>query len=202
MTMLEATVDSSDDAIVSKTLESIITSWNRGAEKMFGYGAAETVGQHTTLIIPPELQAEEDNVLASIRRGEKIDHFETVRQTKDGQRLHISLTVSPIKDAAGRIIGASKIARDITARKKQEKERAILAEREDAIRRAAEEANRLKDDFIATVSHELRNPLNSIVGWAGVMRSRKLDEKTSMRAVDAIMRAAQAQDQIIRASLD
>jgi PAS domain S-box-containing protein len=198
----QAIVDSSDDAIVSKTLDGIITSWNRGAENIFGYTAAEAIGQHITLIIPRERHPEEDHVLASIRRGEKIDHFETVRQTKDGRRLHISLTVSPIKDAEGRIIGASKIARDITARKKQEEERAILAEREEAARRAAEEASRLKDDFIATVSHELRNPLNSIVGWAGIMRSRKLDEKTSMRAIDAIMRAAQAQDQIISDLLD
>jgi PAS domain S-box-containing protein len=199
---LAAIVDSSDDAIVGKTLEGIITSWNRGAENMFGYSAAEAVGQHITFIIPPELHAEENNVLASLRRGEKIDHFETVRQTKDGRRLNISLTVSPIRDAAGRIIGASKIARDITARKKQEEERAILVEREEAARLTAEEANRMKDEFLATVSHELRNPLNSIVGWAGILRSRKLDEQMTTRAVDAIMRAAQAQDQIISDLLD
>jgi PAS domain S-box-containing protein len=201
-TILAAIVDSSDDAIVSKTLDGIITSWNRGAEKMFGYSAAEAIGQHITLIIPPERHAEEDNVLASIRRGEKIDHFETVRQAKDGRRLDISLTVSPIRDAQGRIIGASKIARDITARKKEEKERAILDEREEAARRTAEEASRIKDDFLAIVSHELRNPLNSIVGWAGILRSGKLDEKTSMRAFGAILRAAQAQDQIISDLLD
>src|SRR5215469_16455168 len=122
-----AIVDSSDDAIVSKTLEGIITSWNRGAENIFGYTAAEAIGQHITLIIPPERHPEEDHVLASIRRGEKIDHFETVRQAKDGRRLHILLTVSPIKDGDGRIIGASKVARDITARKQADEARERLA---------------------------------------------------------------------------
>lgn len=199
---LAAIIDSSDDAIVGKTLEGVITSWNRGAEQMFGYSAAEAIGQHITLIIPPERHAEEDDVLAHIRRGEKIDHFETVRQAKDGRKLDISLTVSPIKDAQGRIIGASKVARDITARKRADEERERLMAREEAARRTAEEANRLKDDFLATVSHELRNPLNSIVGWTGLLRSGKLDEKTVTRAVDAILRGAQAQDQIISDLLD
>jgi PAS domain S-box-containing protein len=199
---LAAIIDSSDDAIVGKTLGGVITSWNRGAQQMFGYSAAEAIGKHITLIIPPELHAEEDDVLAHLRRGEKIDHFETVRQAKDGRRLNISLTVSPIRNAQGRIIGASKVARDITARKRADGEREELIEREEAARRTAEEANRLKDDFLATVTHELRNPLNSIVGWAALLRSSKLDEEKSVRAVDAILRAAQAQDQIISDLLD
>jgi PAS domain S-box-containing protein len=199
---LVAIIDSSDDAIVGKTLDGVITSWNRGAEQMFGYSAAEAIGQHITLIIPPERHAEEDDVLSHIRRGEKIDHYETVRQTKDGRKLDISLTVSPLKDAQGRIIGASKVARDITLRKRSDEERERIMAREEAARRTAEEANRLKDDFLATVSHELRNPLNSIVGWAGLLRSGKLDEKTVARAVDAILRGAQAQDQIISDLLD
>src|SRR5688572_5392187 len=113
---LAAIVDSSDDAIVGKTLDGTITSWNRGAERMFGYTNVEAVGQHIFLIIPEDRRAEEIEVLARLRRGEKIDHFETVRQTKDGRRFPISLTVSPITDAQGRIIGASKVARDITER--------------------------------------------------------------------------------------
>jgi PAS domain S-box-containing protein len=117
---LAAIVDSSDDAIVSKTLEGFITSWNRGAERIFGYTAAEAVGQHITLIIPVERRAEEDGVLARLRRGEKVDHFETVRQAKDGRKIDISLTVSPVRNAEGRIIGASKVARDITERKRTE----------------------------------------------------------------------------------
>ncbi len=200
--LLAAIVDSSDDAIVSKTLEGIVTSWNRGAEKVFGYSAAEAIGQPITLIIPPERHGEEANVLAHIRRGEKIDHFETVRQTKDGRTINISLTVSPVRDAQGNIIGASKVARDITERKRAEVERERLMQQEQAARRIAEEASRLKDDFLATVSHELRNPLNSIVGWAGLLSSGRLDEKTIARAVEAITRAAQAQDQIISDLLD
>jgi PAS domain S-box-containing protein len=200
--LLAAIVDSSDDAIVSKTLDGIITSWNRGAEKIFGYSAEEAIGQHITLIIPTARHGEENDVLARIRRGEKLDHFETVRRAKDGRAVHISLTVSPVRDANGRIIGASKVARDITERKHAEEERERLASQERAARRSAEEANRLKDDFLATVSHELRNPLNSIVGWAGLLSSGKLNEQTSTRAIDAIMRAAQALDQIISDLLD
>src|SRR5579862_5620731 len=120
--LLSAIIASSDDAIVSKTLDGIITSWNTAAEKIFGYTAEEAIGRSIRMIIPPELQAEEDYVLSQLRRGEKIDHFETVRQTKDGRRLNISLTISPIKDAAGQIIGASKVARDVTKQKQADKE--------------------------------------------------------------------------------
>jgi PAS domain S-box-containing protein len=112
---LAAIVESSDDAIISKTLDGIITSWNRGAENIFGYTAAEAVGRSISLIIPLERRGEEDDVLAHLRRGEKIDHFETERQTKDGRRLDISLTISPIKDSTGQIIGASKVAREVFA---------------------------------------------------------------------------------------
>ena len=114
---LAAVVDGSDDAIVSKTLDGVITSWNRGAERIFGYTATEAIGQHILLIIPADRQAEEADVLARLRRGETIDHFETVRRTKDGRLVPISLTVSPVRDVEGTIIGASKVARDITERK-------------------------------------------------------------------------------------
>ena len=132
--LLAAIVDSSDDAIVSKTLEGIITSWNHGAEKIFGYSAAEAIGQHITFIIPPERHSEEDDVLAQIRRGEKVDHFETIRQTKDGRKVEISLTVSPVRDARGRIVGASKVARDITIRKQADIERQRLMGEAEAAR--------------------------------------------------------------------
>ena len=123
--LLAAIVDSSDDAIVSKNLNGIITSWNKAAERLFGYTAAEAVGQSVTMIIPPDRQDEEPRILARLRRGERVDHFETIRRCKDGTLLDISLTISPVKDANGRIIGASKIARNITERKRIEK--ALLA---------------------------------------------------------------------------
>jgi PAS domain S-box-containing protein len=118
--LLGAIVSSSDDAIVSKTLEGIILSWNAGAERLFGYSATEAIGQPITLLIPPERQDEESAILERLGRGERIEHFETVRVAKDGRRLEISLTISPLKDSAGRVIGASKIARDITERKQAE----------------------------------------------------------------------------------
>jgi PAS domain S-box-containing protein len=131
---LAAIIDSSDDAIVSKTLDGVITSWNQGAERLFGFSATEAVGQHITLIIPRERWAEETDVISRIRQGLSVDHFETVRRRKSGEFVDISLTVSPIKDAAGRIIGASKIARDITERKRVDaaldRERTLLQERE------------------------------------------------------------------------
>lgn len=114
---LAAIVESSDDAIVSKNLDGIITSWNRGAEHMFGYTAQEAIGQPVTILIPADRANEEPRILKRIRGGEKIDHYETIRRRRDGTLLNISLTVSPITDANGRVIGASKIARDITERK-------------------------------------------------------------------------------------
>ena len=121
--LLASIVESSDDAIVSKSLSGIIQSWNAGAERLFGYTADQAVGRHISLIIPPERIAEEDDIVASLKAGKRIDHFETERQRSDGQRLQVSLTISPIRDAAGTVIGASKIARDITERKRAEAER-------------------------------------------------------------------------------
>ena len=126
---LAAIIDSSDDAIVGKTLDGVITSWNRGAERLFGYSASEAVGKNILLIIPDDRREEEKDVLARLRRGEKIDHFETIRQTKDGRQIPITLSVSPIRDRSGRIVGASKVARDITER--------VLAQQ--ALRRAHDE---------------------------------------------------------------
>ena len=123
---LAAIIDSADDAIVSKNLDGVIQSWNRGAERMFGWTAAEAVGRHITLIIPEERRAEEDDIIARIRRGELVDHLETVRVAKNGRRLGVSVTISPVKDASGRVVGASKVARDITERRRLEDERARL----------------------------------------------------------------------------
>ena len=130
---LASIVDSSDDAIVSKNLDGVIVTWNRGAERIFGYSAAEAVGRSITMLIPPEMPNEEPNILARIRRGEHIDHYETVRRRKDGGTIHVSLTVSPLKNAEGTVIGASKIARDITERRHAEMALARRAEEQGAL---------------------------------------------------------------------
>jgi PAS domain S-box-containing protein len=124
---LASIVESSDDAIVSKNLDGIITSWNKGAERVFGYSAGEAIGQPITLVIPKDRQSEEREILTRIRRGERIDHFETARQSKHGSLIVVSLTVSPVKDANGKIVGASKIARDITEQKRNHELIATLA---------------------------------------------------------------------------
>jgi len=133
--LLAAIVDSSDDAIVSKRLDGIINSWNKAAERMFGYTAEEAVGQHITLIIPPDRRDEETKILQRLRRGERIDHFETLRRRKDGTLLDISLTISPVKDGSGKIIGASKVARDVTERRRAER---ALRESEERFRAIVE----------------------------------------------------------------
>jgi PAS domain S-box-containing protein len=199
---LAAIVDSSDDAIVSKTLEGVITSWNRGAERIFGWSAAEAIGRHITLIIPKDRHPKEDDVLARIRRGEIVDHYETVRVTKDGRLVDISLTVSPVKDAMGRIIGASKIARDITARRRLEEERDRLLILERQAREEAEASNRTRDQLMALVSHELRTPLNAVMGWARMLQNGDLDEGTRSHAVEVIIRNASTQAQLIEDLLD
>jgi len=118
---LAAIVESSDDAIVSKGLDGIISSWNKAAERMFGYLPDEAIGQHITLIVPSDRKDEEKEILARIGRGERVDHFQTVRQRKDGTLLEVSVTISPVRDSSGRVIGASKVARDITVQKRAEK---------------------------------------------------------------------------------
>jgi len=199
---LAAMVQSSDDAIVGKTLEGIITSWNPGATRIFGYTEAEAVGQSILLIVPPDRHEEEANVLRRIRAGEVIDHYETVRVGKDGRRIDISLTVSPIRDTSGRIVGASKIARDVTERKRIEAERAALLAREQAARAEADAANRAKDEFLAVVSHELRTPLNAVYGWARMLQAGQISGEEARRALATIVRNANAQLQLIDDLLD
>jgi len=124
---LASIIESSDDAIVSKNLDGIITSWNRGAERVYGYTAEEVIGHSITIVIPQDRHSEEREILARIRRGEPVEHFETIRQRKHGSLIAVSLTISPVKNAEGKIVGASKIARDITERKRNDEHIATLA---------------------------------------------------------------------------
>jgi PAS domain S-box-containing protein len=169
---LAAIVESSDDAIISKTLDGIVTSWNPAAARLFGYRPEEILGRPITTIIPLELHAEEVEILARLRRGERIDHYETERIAKDGTRIEVSLTISPVRDGTGTIIGASKIARDITERRRSE--------------RLLREADRQKDEFLATLAHELRNPLAPICAAAELLKHAKTLEP-ELRAATTIL---------------
>jgi PAS domain S-box-containing protein len=200
--LLASIVDSSDDAIISKNLNGIITSWNAGAERIFGYTATEAIGQSITLIIPPERLNEETEILRRLRQGESIEHFETRRRTKDGRQVSISLSVSPVRNRQGVVIGASKIGRDITDRVRADEERARLLASEQAARAEAEEANRGKDQFLATVSHELRTPLNAILGWAAMLdQTASLDARTS-KGLQSIQRNTRTLAQLVDDLLD
>ncbi len=156
-----AIVASSNDAIIGKSLSGVITSWNVAAERMYGYAAAEMIGEPVLKIIPPELHGEEETILSRIRAGQRIEHFETVRLAKDGRRLEVSITVSPVKDPEGRIIGASKIARDISARV---------------------ESQRKKDQFLAILAHELRNPLAPVRNAVALFGQPGITEEQRRRA--------------------
>lgn len=213
---LSALIESADDAIISKTLDGIITSWNAGAERIFGYTPEEAIGKPVTMLIPPDHVDEEPAILARLRAGERIEHYETVRVRKDGRNIHISLTVSPIKGPNGTIIGASKIARDITEQRHARKaldaayEEAKRARREaeqaaaenERLYRQAEESSRLKEEFLATISHELRTPLSAILGWTRMLRLGQLSADDHTKALDTIERNARAQAQLIDDLLD
>lgn len=148
---LAAIVESSDDAIIGKDLNGVVTAWNRGAEHIFGYSEAEIVGQPVLKLIPEDLHHEEPFILSRLRNGEKIDHYETIRRTADGRRIDVSLTISPIHDKEGRVIGVSKIARDISEQKRDDQR---------------------KNDFIGMASHELKTPLTSLTALVQVLHQK------------------------------
>ncbi|HZI62940.1 MAG TPA: ATP-binding protein [Pyrinomonadaceae bacterium] len=213
---LAALIESADDAIISKTLDGIITSWNHGAQRIFGYTAEETIGKSVTMLIPPDHLDEEPAILARLRAGHRIEHYETIRVTKNGRLIDISLTVSPIKGPHGQIVGASKIARDITEQRQArqaltaayEAAKQARAEAEQAafekeqLYHQAEESSRLKEEFLATISHELRTPLSAILGWTRMLRLGQLSAEDHAKALDTIERNARAQAQLIDDLLD
>jgi PAS domain S-box-containing protein len=164
---LASIVEWAEDAIASKDLNGTLTSWNASAERMFGYKAAEIIGKSVTTIIPPELQKDEDMILGKIRSGERIEHFETVRVAKDGRRLDVSLTISPLKDENGKIIGAAKIVRDITERKRTE----------EALRKAEKLA--ATGQLAASIAHEVNNPLQALTNLLALIAYKtSLDSNT------------------------
>lgn len=199
---LAAIVESAEDAIVGKTLEGIVTSWNQGAEKVFGYTAEEMVGRSITTLIPPDHPNEEPTILERICRGERVEHYETKRIRKDGQIIDVSLTISPIRNRVGTVVGASKIARDITERKLVEAREREALEQARAAREEAERANRSKDEFLATISHELRTPLTATLGWARMLAGGTLDEAARRKAAMVIERNVRVQAQLIEDLLD
>jgi PAS domain S-box-containing protein len=187
---LAAIVSSSDDAILSKDLNGVIQTWNRGAEKIFGYTAEEAIGRSITMLIPEDRLSEETEVLSRVRAGLSVEHFETIRRRKDGSFVAVSLTVSPVRTAGGDIVGASKIARDITEQRR--------------LRAEADEASRQKDEFLAVLSHELRTPLNTVLGYARMLKrdDERLTGPLRDRALHALERNADALTKLVHDVLD
>ena len=192
---LASIVESSDDAIVTKSLDGTVTSWNRAAERIFGYTAAEMIGRPITVLAVPENHEDMRRILETIRRGERVDHYETVRRTKDGRTIHVALTVSPILDARGKIVGASKIARDITDRKRAEQENAsLLAEVQQAVER--------RDEFLVMLAHELRNPLAPLRTSIHLLRLRGDDPSVLARVRDMMDRQITHMSRLVDDLLD
>lgn len=185
---LAAIVENSGDAIVTKNLQGIIQSWNAGAERLFGYKPEEIIGKSVTVLFPSDRLDEEAGILRRLHEGLPFQRFETIRVAKDGRQIPVSLSISPIRDDEGRIIGASKIIHDISE--------VVMA------RNAAEHASRMKDEFLATLSHELRTPLNAVLGYATLMRMGSLNDAEFDEAAEIIERNARAQAQLIEDLLD
>jgi PAS domain S-box-containing protein len=208
----ESIVMSSEDAIISKSLDGIVTSWNPGAEAMFGFSAEEMIGQPMLALFPPELLEQEDLILQRLNNGESIEHFETVRLRKDGSRIDVSVTISPLRDHNRSIVGVSSIARDITARKRTEADlevhrqhlEKLVEERTQQLqvaKEAAEAANVAKSTFLSNMSHEIRTPLNAITGMVRLVQRAGVTPEQDER-LGKIQIAGQHLLEVINAVLD
>ncbi len=186
--LLAAVVDSTEDAVISKSLDGVILSWNDGAAGLFGFTAAEVVGQSIDRLVPESLRAAERDLLARVQKGERVEPFETVRLARDGTPIDVSLALSPIRDDVGRIIGASSIARDIRPRKELEA--------------SLRESDRRKDEFLAVLAHELRNPLAPIRNAVAVLRLALPDDPRLQRAGDIIERQVRQMTRLLDDLLD
>ena len=186
---LAAIVDSSDDAIIGKTLDGEIISWNRGAERLYGYTAAEVVGRPISILIPPDRADELPEILDLLRRGKRVDHFRTERVRKDGIRLAVSVTISPVHDAEGHVIGASAIARDVTAQE-----------------RAVREALDMREQFVSVAAHELRTPLTAIFARLQLIERRlgrpEYDRQALARDIDVVRRGTERLRLLLERLLD
>lgn len=179
-------VQSSEDAILGKTLDGIITSWNDAAERIFGYGEDEIVGKHVSILIPPDRLTEEDHILKQLRAGRTTAHFETVRQRKDGSEIHVSLSVSPIRDSTGRVVGASKIVRDITEKKRAEA-------RAQTLQSELEHVDRLSamGQLSSALAHELNQPLSAVMNYVNAAKRRLMTvENASVEKVSELLEKA------------
>lgn len=200
--MLAAIVDSSADAIIGADLDGYVTSWNPAAERIFGFSGADVIGKNIRVIVAPDCVDTNDDALIRLRRGERVPPFETVYISIHGARIEVSLTISPIQNEPGVIIGISIIARDISETRELDRAREQLLEQERALRIDAERANRVKNEFLATLSHELRTPLTAILGWAQILRTGNLGPSEIRNAADIIYRNTRTQNQLIDDLLD
>ncbi|AXY75609.1 PAS domain S-box protein [Paraflavitalea soli] len=213
MAHLAAIVDSSDDAIISKTLDGVITSWNEAAERIFGYKAAEAIGCSITMLIPPDRQDEEPKIVERLKRGERVDHFETKRITKNGKILDVSLTISPVKARDGRIIGASKILRDITQQRETERiirdgeklfkeqlERVVEERTAELVRtnEDLERSNHELEQYAYIASHDLQEPLRKIQTFAELLKTNAHDEAAVENYYDKINVSAKRMASLIK----
>jgi PAS domain S-box-containing protein len=185
---LAAIVEGSDDAIISKDMNGIITSWNPAAERIYGYTAEEIIGKSIMTLIPQDRKDEERHIMENIRKGERLDHYHTIRQRKDGELIDVSVTISPIRDREGNIIGASKIARDITEQKFAESKLRELSKRKDA--------------FLANISHELRTPMNAVVGLANLLSLSEPLTQKQLKFVETLKVSAANMMDLINDLLD
>lgn len=196
--MLAAIIDSTEEGIISKDLNGIVQTWNRAATCIFGYTAEEMIGKSIEILIPPEMPEEEPRLLAKLRRGERIDHYETIRVRKDGERIDVALSVSPIRDSSGTIIGASKIVRDITKSKKLKDEYDLLQSQLLNV----EETSRLKSSFISTVSHEIRAPLGGIIALAEILCQEEELPESAQGIADAVLESSRSLYTVLNELLD
>ena len=192
---LGAIVDSSEDAIIGIDLEGNITSWNTSAQKMFGFEASEVLGKSDLIIVPENRQSDFDKIITAIKSGKLLDHYETERRTKDGRTIQVSISVSPIHDSHGRIVGAAKISRDITAQKINEKN--LLEAKNQAVA-----ANEAKTSFIANVSHEVRTPIGVMMGFAELLESGKLTPEEQAEAISKILKNGRIVSKLITEMID